>query len=87
MMARAGADADFRTLASQARTAADFKELAGKMRNNADAGLYVKAFEEWAAEEPFRYLASVPGAKTAQDQAWEDVLWSLLNSTEFVTNH
>lgn len=87
MMARAGNDADFRTLAANARTAADFKELAGKMRNNADAALYVKAFEEWAAEEPFRYLASVPGAKTPQDQAWEDVLWSLLNSTEFVTNH
>ena len=87
MMARAGNDADFRTLAAQARTAADFKELAGKMRNNADAALYVKAFEEWAAEEPFRYLASVSGAKTAQDQAWEDVLWSLLNSTEFITNH
>ncbi len=87
MMARAGNDADFRTLAAQARTAADFKELAGQMRNNADAGLYVKAFEEWAAEEPFRYLVSVAGARTAHDQAWEDVLWSLLNSTEFVTNH
>lgn len=69
MMARAGNDADFRTLAAQARTAADFKELAGKMRNNADAALFGKAFEEWTAEEPFRYLASVAGAKTAQDQA------------------
>lgn len=87
MMAKAGEESDFRVLAAQAKTAADFKELAGKMKNNADAGIYVKAFEEWVSEEPFRYLATVAGARTAEEQAWEDILWSLVNSTEFVTNH
>jgi hypothetical protein len=87
MMSRSGDESDFRTLAGQARTAADFRELATKLRNNADAAIYARAFEEWVAEEPFRFLTSAPGAKSPQDQAWEDVLWSLLNSTEFLTNH
>lgn len=80
-------DAEFSDLLKHARSAADFRALYGKMRNNADAGLYVRAFREFSAEAPFRYLAQQGGGRTAQEQAYEDLHWALLNCTEFLTNH
>jgi hypothetical protein len=80
-------DAEFSDLLRYARSAADFKALYGKMRNNADAGLFARAFREFSAEAPFRYLAQQGGGKTAKEQAYEDLHWALLNCTEFLTNH
>jgi hypothetical protein len=35
-----------------------------------------------------RFAGKVPSAaRTAQEQAYEDMLWALLNSSEFVFNH
>jgi len=80
-------DAEFSELVKHAHSAADFKALYGKMRNNADAALYVRAFREFSAEAPFRFLAQQGGGHTAKEQAYEDFQWALLNCTEFLTNH
>ena len=80
-------DAEFADLLKHARSAADFKALYGKMRNNADAGLFARAFREFSAEAPFRYLAQQGGGRTPKEQAYEDLHWALLNCTEFLTNH
>src|SRR5581483_8143970 len=45
----AGSDTDFKELLKHAKTAADFQALYKRMKNNADAALYVKAFNAWAA--------------------------------------
>jgi hypothetical protein len=86
-IAKAGADADFTELLKHARTAADFGMLRGKMENNADAGLYAKAFREYVATVPFQYLATIGGGATPREQAFEDLFWALLNSSEFLSNH
>jgi hypothetical protein len=86
-IADAPADAEFSELLKHARSAADFKAVYGRMRNNADAGLYVRAFREFSAEAPFRVLAQQGGGQTAQQQAYEDLHWALLNCSEFLTNH
>ncbi|MBN8625150.1 MAG: DUF1549 domain-containing protein [Planctomycetes bacterium] len=86
-MAKAGADADFTELLKHARTAADFGMLRGKMENNADAGLYAKAFREYVATVPFQYVAAMGGGSTPREQAFEDLFWALLNSSEFLSNH
>jgi hypothetical protein len=83
----APSDAEFGDLVKHARSAADFKALFGKMRNNADAGLYARAFREFSAEAPFRVLAQQGGGRTAKEQAYEDLHWALLNCSEFLTNH
>jgi hypothetical protein len=83
----AGEDADFSELLKHAKTSADFTALRGKMKNNADAALYVKAFQAFAAEAPFAHLASSGGGNTAREQAFEDLFWALLNCTEYLTNH
>ncbi|MGC3969224.1 MAG: hypothetical protein QM775_18225 [Pirellulales bacterium] len=59
----------------------------GKMQNNADAGLYAKAFREYVANMPFQYLAAMGGGSTPREQAFEDMYWALLNSSEFLSNH
>ncbi len=87
MITEAPADGDFAALVARAETAADFAALFKRMKNNADAGLLVKAFEAWAAEVPFQYLASVGGGDTTREQALEDIYWALLNSAEFLSNH
>jgi hypothetical protein len=86
-IAAAPADGDFKELLKHAKTAPDFQAMAKRMRNNADAGLFVKAFETWAAELPFQYLATQGGAGSPREQAFEDVSWALLNCSEFLTNH
>lgn len=84
---KAGDDIDFRELLQHAQTAADFGALGKMMRNNADAGLFVKSFEAWAAEVPFEYLAGLAGGDTPQEQNYENMFWALLNCSEFLTNH
>ncbi len=86
-IANAPRDADFNELVKHARTGADFAALAQRMRNNADAGLYAKAIEAWSAETPLQFLASQPGGNTAQEQAYENLFWALVNSSEFLSNH
>lgn len=86
-IADAPENADFKELVDHARTAADFGALAKRMKNNADGGLFVKAFEGWIAEAPFQVLAAQSGGNTPRQQAFEDLNWALLNSTEFLTNH
>lgn len=86
-IANAPDDADFGELLKHANTAADFAAMRKRLKNNADAGLLAKAFRDYAAEAPFDFLASVGGGGTPREQAFEDVYWSLLNSTEFLTNH
>jgi hypothetical protein len=86
-IADADQDADFAELLKHAHTAADFQALAKRMRNNADAGLYVKAFQAWVAEAPFQALTLQGGGRTASEQAYEDIFWALLNSSEFLSNH
>lgn len=86
-IAKAPKDADFSELLKQARTAADFTAMRGRMENNADAALLGKAFSDWVAQAPFQYLAGVGGGNTPRQQAFEDMYWALLNSTEFLTNH
>ncbi|MBL9090037.1 MAG: DUF1549 domain-containing protein [Planctomycetaceae bacterium] len=86
-IAEAAEGTDFTELLKHAQTAADFAALRGKMENNADAALYAKAFRTYVAETPFNILAALPGGKTAKQQAFEDLYWALLNSTEFLTNH
>jgi len=78
---------DFSELLKQAKSGADFKVLYSKMKNNADAGQYVRALREFAAEAPFRALAQQGGGRTAKEQAYEDLHWALLNCSEFLTNH
>ncbi|MBS0209174.1 MAG: DUF1549 domain-containing protein [Planctomycetes bacterium] len=84
---KADKDADFAELLKHAKTGADFAALRDKMKNNADAGLFVKAFQAFAAEAPFQALAGAPGGDTPREQAWEDMYWALLNCTEFLSNH
>jgi hypothetical protein len=86
-IANAEPDADFAELLKHAHTAVDFQALAKRMRNNADAGLYVKAFQAWVAEAPFQALTLQGGGRTPAEQAYEDVFWALLNSSEFLSNH
>ncbi len=86
-IAKAPEDADFGDLLKHAKTAADFTEMRKRMKNNADAGLFGKAFRDYAAEAPFDLLAVSGGGTTPREQAFEDVYWALLNSTEFLTNH
>ena len=86
-IANAADDADFTELLKHARTAADYVALRSKMQNNADAGLYAKAFRAYVAEAPFAFLASVGGGSTPREQAFEDLYWALLNSSEFLSNH
>jgi hypothetical protein len=86
-IANAPDDADFGDLLKHAKTAADFAAMRKRLKNNADAGLLAKAFRDYAAEAPFDFLASVGGGSTPREQAFEDLYWSLLNSTEFLTNH
>lgn len=86
-IAKADADADFSELLKHAKTAADFTALRGRMKNNADAALFAKAFQAYAAEAPFQYLALIPGGNTPRKQAFEDMYWALVNCTEFLTNH
>ena len=57
------------------------------MQNNADAGLYAKAFRAYVAEAPFAFLTSVGGGSSPREQAFEDLYWALLNSSEFLSNH
>jgi Protein of unknown function (DUF1549)/Protein of unknown function (DUF1553) len=83
----APADTEFSELIKHAKSAADFKAVYARMRNNADAGLYVRAFREFSAEAPFRVLAQQGGGRTAKEQAYEDLHWALLNCSEFLTNH
>ena len=86
-ISQAPQDADFSELLKHAKTAADFTLLRDRMENNADAGLFAKAFVEFAAEAPMQYLAVSAGGDTPREQAFEDMFWALLNSTEFLTNH
>lgn len=86
-IAKAPEDADFAQLVKYAKTGADFGALAKRMKNNADAGQYARALREFTAEVPFRYLAAQGGAKSAKEQAYEDLHWALLNCSEFLTNH
>lgn len=86
-IAQAGPDADFTQLLKHAKTAADFAALRDRMKNNADLGLYAKAFQAFAAEAPFAYLATLGGGTTPREQAFEDLCWALVNCTEFLTNH
>lgn len=86
-IAQAPEDADFGDLLKHAKTAADFTAMGKRMKNNADAGLFYKAFRDYAAEAPFDLLAVSGGGTTPREQALEDVYWALLNSTEFLTNH
>jgi hypothetical protein len=86
-IADAPENADFKELLDRANSAADFAALRKRMKNNADGGLFVKAFEAWIAEVPFQALAAQPGGNTPRQQAFEDLYWALLNSTEFLTNH
>jgi hypothetical protein len=86
-IAEAGKVADFSELLKHAKTAADFTALRGRMENNADAAVYVKAFTAYAAEAPFQLLATSGGGDTPREQAFEDMYWALVNSTEFLTNH
>jgi hypothetical protein len=86
-IAAAPPDADFSELLKHAKTGVDFKLLYSRMKNNADAGQYVRALREFAAEAPFRALMEQGAARTAKDQAFEDLHWALLNCTEFLTNH
>ncbi|OYW15530.1 MAG: hypothetical protein B7Z55_14995, partial [Planctomycetales bacterium 12-60-4] len=85
--AQKNSDLDFRELLGHAQTAADFQALGKMMRNNADAGLFVKSFEAWAADVPFEYLASLSGGDTPLEQNYENMFWALLNCSEFLTNH
>jgi hypothetical protein len=78
---------DFSELLKQAKSGADFKVLYAKMKNNADAGQYVRALREFAAEAPFRSLVQQGGGRTPKEQAYEDLHWALLNCSEFLTNH
>jgi hypothetical protein len=87
VIAAAAEDADFADLLKHARSAADFAAMRRRLKNNADAALFGKAFREYAAEAPFDTLASAGGGTTPRQQAFEDVYWALLNSTEFLTNH
>ncbi|HWA98729.1 MAG TPA: DUF1549 and DUF1553 domain-containing protein [Pirellulales bacterium] len=86
-IANASADADFTELLKHAKTGADFAALRGKLKNNADAGLFAKAFQVFAAEAPFEHLSLSGGGSTPREQAFEDMYWALLNCTEFLTNH
>ena len=86
-IANAGDDADFKVLLTFAKTPADFRTLEQRMETNLDAELYRTAFDAWAAEYPFRYIAAQPGGQTAKEQAYEDLFWALLNSSEFLSNH
>lgn len=86
-IAKAGPDADFSELLKHAKTSADFAALRDRMKNNADAALFAKAFQAYAAEAPFQYLALIPGGNTPREQAFEDMYWALVNCTEFLTNH
>jgi hypothetical protein len=83
----AGSDSDFKELLKHAKTAADFQALYKRMKNNADAALYVKAFNAWAADVPFQYLTMQGGGDTPKEQAFENLYWALLNCSEFLTNH
>lgn len=78
---------DFQAMLSKAKTAADFKLLYQKARNNADIKLLVDAIEQLKVRETFRAIDRTPGATTAKDQAFEDIFWALLNSSEFLLNH
>ncbi|HEX3869018.1 MAG TPA: hypothetical protein VHV77_01145, partial [Pirellulales bacterium] len=86
-IANAAPDTDFNELLKHAKTGADFTALRSKMKNNADAGLYARAFRAFASEAPFEALAAQGGGATPRHQAFEDMYWALVNCTEFLTNH
>jgi hypothetical protein len=86
-IANADKDADFKELLKHARAPADFEALRKRMRNNADAALLGKAYGAWIGEYPFLMISTQGGGKTATEQAYENLFWALLNSSEFLSNH